>query len=446
MKLLLINPPRSPHNDIWDSAPLDARRFVHRKLVGPPLGLLTLAAALRGHHDVRLLEIKGETDLDPDGPQPLERVAAALDADPPDIVAITAIASETPACLDILRLAKATLPRATTVVGGLQPTLRPADFDHPAVDAVVPGHGAYVLREIASALQHGLPLQSVAGLFVRTSEGLVWTRDPDRPVDAADRDFFVPDRSFVDRVKSTYTVGPYGPATYVFSALGCGHRCSFCSIWPASGGEVSLRRIDSLIEELEGLTDYPVVRFADANSAPDLPYLEALAERLVVSGIRKDFIMDLRADTASAHPELIEKLARAGLKVVICGFESFRNEELRRYRKSSEANAIEAAVRVFHDCDILVRGNYVVPPDYTAEDFDALAQHAGSFPVALAGYTILTPMPGTQLYDELASRIVDRDLAKYNFFCCVLQTALPRDEFLARVGGLWAIRRGSFAV
>lgn len=446
MKILLVNPPRSPHNEIWDNAPPAARAFVHRKLVGPPLGLLTLATALKPRYDVRLLELKGEMDLEPEGALPLVRVAAALGDFAPDIVATTAIASETPACLEIMGLAKSANPRVTTVVGGLQPTLCPEDFDHPSVDVVVPGHGAYAMREICAALEQCVSLKSVAGVFVRELGKLGWTRDLERTVDAAGQDFLIPDRGLVDRVKSTYTVGPYGPATYVFSSLGCRHRCSFCSIWPACKGTVSLRRIDSLVEELAGLEDYPVVRFADANSAPDPEYLGALADAITASGVRKDFIMDLRADTASAHPKVVERLARCGLKVVICGFESFRNEELKRYRKSAEASAIETAVEIFHTNGILVRGNYVVPPDYLADDFQALSDHASAFPVHLAGYTILTPMPGTPLHAELEPRIVDTDLSKYNFFCCVLQTALPREEFLERVGNLWAIRKGEMNI
>ena len=44
MKIALINPPRSPHNGILEHAPDEALPFIHRKLVGPPLGLITVAA------------------------------------------------------------------------------------------------------------------------------------------------------------------------------------------------------------------------------------------------------------------------------------------------------------------------------------------------------------------------------------------------------------------
>jgi len=62
--------------------------------------------------------------------------------------------------------------------------------------------------------------------------------------------------------------------------------------------------------------------------------------------------------------------------------------------------------------------------------------------VSYAGYTILTPMPGTQQYEDLADQIVDHDLAKYNFFNSVLKTALPKEEFCERVGRLWLTKEG----
>ena len=62
--------------------------------------------------------------------------------------------------------------------------------------------------------------------------------------------------------------------------------------------------------------------------------------------------------------------------------------------------------------------------------------------VALSGYTILTPMPGTLLYRQRHTEIVDRDLGKYNFFNCVLRPKLPLEKFYERVGELWRIRLG----
>jgi hypothetical protein len=84
-----------------------------------------------------------------------------------------------------------------------------------------------------------------------------------------------------------------------------------------------------------------------------------------------------------------------------------------------------------------------VPNDYKDDDFKELADYASGNPVVYAGYTILTPMPGTVYYEEAKNQIIDHDLRKYNFFNCVLPTALPLEEFYHRVGALWLIKKGT---
>jgi radical SAM superfamily enzyme YgiQ (UPF0313 family) len=146
---------------------------------------------------------------------------------------------------------------------------------------------------------------------------------------------------------------------------------------------------------------------------------------------------------AVLYPELIEKLARGGLKVVICGFESFRDEELKKYKKDSPAIFNKEAIGVFEKNGIMVRGNYVVPNDYTDEDFKALAEYADQNRVVYAGYTVLSPMPGTVYYKQVEDQIIDHDYKKYNFFNSVMRTTLPYEEFHERIGKLWLIRKGT---
>ena len=46
-------------------------------------------------------------------------------------------------------------------------------------------------------------------------------------------------------------------------------------------------------------------------------------------------------------------------------------------KEAAEAAAkIKEAVKVFHDNGVLLRGNYVIPPDYDEGDFAALADYA----------------------------------------------------------------------
>ena len=447
MKVLLINPPRSPANAILEYAPERARRFVHTKLVGPPLGLLTVAAALADDADIRLVDLKGEYDLHPDAPHHAELTRRAVREFAPDLVGVTTIASEFPYAMEILAAAKAEAPGVATLAGGLHAALCPRDFDRPEVDLVIPGDAVHPVRALVRAMAARRDLDMVGGLLRRAADGLRPTPAPTPPADPAGADFVMPARALLAPWMATYRVGGQPePVTYLFTSLGCPSRCSFCSIWPQRRGGFHQRDVDSVIAELKSLDDYGIVRFADANTVVDIDWMGRLLDRIEAEGIVKQFVMDLRLDTAAAHPALVARLARNGLKVVITGIESPRAEELARYNKKLDTDAIREGIRVFHDCGVLLRANYVVDPDYGPGDFEALARFAASHPTAYAGYTILTPMPGTPLHAQVRHRIVDPDLTRYNFFNCVLPTRLPLDRFYREVGDLWAIREGEHVI
>lgn len=442
MKILLINPPRSAENAIYDHASPEVKPFVHRKLVGPPLGLLTIATAARDH-DVTVLDLKGECDLHNDTIDYLEIVRSYLEKTKPDIVGVTFIASELPYGLKIFAEAKIFNPLTVTIAGGLHVSLCPHHFDSPLVDIACRGQSAKSFAAIIDVLVNGGTLDSIPGILVRRGDTFAPTSADYVQCNAAGSEFVMPDRSALKPWLSTYTIGKgEGPVTYIFTSLGCPFKCTFCSIWPQFDGGYYQREVESIINELKTLVDYPIVRFADANTVVNVQFIEKLFERIAEEGIKKTFVMDIRADTAAKNPDLIKKCAIGGLKVVISGFESFRDDELSKYHKDSPVQYIEEAIRVFHDNGIMIRGNYVIPPDYTEKDFDALVEFASRSKVAYAGYTILTPMPGTEYYFQQKSNIIDNDLTKYNFFNCVTKTTLPLEKYYSLVADLWSIRKG----
>jgi radical SAM superfamily enzyme YgiQ (UPF0313 family) len=443
MKILLINPPRSPENNILRFAPEEAKRFIHKKLIGPPLGLLTIAASVKDH-DVTVFDTKGEYDLVPETPELAVLVRILLEKYQPDLVGVTAITSEFDYCIEICRVVKQFDPGILTVAGGLHATLCPGDFTDPSFDIVIPGQCSHIFRDVVRTWETRGAFESVPGILINTLGVLKKTTGKPASSDPVNADYLMPDRAHLARWIDTYKVGnsPF-PSTYVFTSLGCPYKCTFCSIWTQFRGKYYQRTVESLITELKSIDEYPVVRFADANTVVDEKFMLHLFQRMEEEGIRKTFIMDIRADVAANRPDIIEKLARGGLKVVICGFESFRDEELKKYHKDSPAVDNQEAVKVFEQNGIMVRGNYVVPPDYNVKDFEALAEYADRNRVVYAGYTVLTPMPGTIYYKQVEDQIVDFNYRKYNFFNSVMKTTLPHDEFHTRIGSLWLIKKGT---
>jgi hopanoid C-3 methylase len=444
MKILLINPPRSPENKILEYAKPEALPYIHKKLIGPPLGLLTIAAALKDDHDVTFFEMKGEYDLCPAAPDYKELALEYLKKTNPDIVGVTFIASEFNYGIEIFKTVKKFNPNILTVAGGLHTTLCPEDFSDASVDIVCPGQSANIFKKIARVKEKNEKLSDIKGIFINGNEGLTFTGASDESWDPAGKDFIMPDRSFIKKWIESYRVHTHDfISTYLFTSLGCPYKCTFCSIWPQFGGHFYQRDVESIIAELKNLDpEYKVVRFADANTVVNEDFINRLCNRILEEKIDKKYVMDIRFDTVVNYPHLIEKLAKIGLIVVICGFESFREEELKKYNKSSSASLIEKAIDILHGNGINLRGNYIVPCDYDEDDFKALSDYAGSHRVVYAGYTIVTPMPGTVFYNEVKNEIVDRDLSKYNFFNAILKTKLPIEKFYEKVSDLWLIKKG----
>jgi len=443
MKILLINPPRSAENNILRFAPDNARPYIHKKLIGPPLGLLTIAAAVKDH-EVVVFDMKGEYDLDPKAPPLHVLTKNLLENYLPAIVGVTAITSEFNNANQIAHTVKAFDSSILTVVGGLHATLCPYDFNQSFFDVVIPGQSAHIFRELVTAREQEKSLEGVAGIYMNSQGRFMKTAGKPLIRDFIDKDYLMPDRTHLNPWIETYKVGksPY-PTTYIYTSLGCSHRCTFCSIWGQFKGKYHQRCIDSLIHELKSIEAYPVVRFADANTVVDTEFMRLLFDRIQSEGIKKTFIMDIRADIAAQNPSIIEKMVKGGLKIVICGFESFRDEELKQYNKKSPAKLNQEAIKIFDANGIMVRGNYVVPCNYSRDDFKALAEYAANNPVVYAGYTILSPMPGTSYFRKVKEMITDRNYDRYNFFNALLKPTLPYEEFHHEVAKLWLIRKGT---
>src|SRR4030042_2128204 len=142
MKILFINPPRSYVNKVLEYAPERAKKFVHKKLIGPPLGLLTIATYVKDIADIYFIDLKGEYDLKPEAPELAAIIAGYLKEYNPDIVAVTFIASEYYYGIDIFKAAKTYNKNIITIAGGLHTTLCIEDFNSKFVDVVCPGECA----------------------------------------------------------------------------------------------------------------------------------------------------------------------------------------------------------------------------------------------------------------------------------------------------------------
>ncbi len=357
-------------NPRMNSRPVDTQ--VKFRLL-PPQSYIRLAAVTPSHHTLELAdENLGDCDL----------------RDRPDLVAITlfvATARRGYAIADAYRARG-----VPVVVGGLHATCAPGEAGQHA-DAVVVGEGDCLWPQLLGDLERGC-LRPV----YRNTDPVDLSELPVARVE-------VPRASCYASVKTLRT------------SRGCPYRCRFCyqpSFYATPG--VRHRCIDAVVEEIEGLGGGHVM-FLDDNLVGDRPFARRLFEALGPLGITWSGAAS--ADVGN-DPDLLALAHASGCRSLFVGFESIRTGNLDDNRKTQHrVLPYEASVAAMHDAGIMVNGSFIFGMDHDTPDvFDHTVDWIVRNRVETATFHILTPYPGTPLFDDLQQqgRIVDRDWDHYN--------------------------------
>jgi radical SAM superfamily enzyme YgiQ (UPF0313 family) len=218
------------------------------------------------------------------------------------------------------------------------------------------------------------------------------------------------------------------PLASIRTSKGCPYRCNFCALWKLTGGRYLRRAPEKIVEELAGIEE-ECVFFADDESLVDAPRMSTLARLIREARIRKRYFLYGRADTIARNRELLAEWKDIGLERVFVGFESFRDDDLARIGKGSTTSDNAAAAGILRDLGIDVYASFIVRPEFGRADFEALGRYCRTLDLAYAGFAVLTPLPGTDYYEEVEDTLLTRDHAFFDFIHTVLPTTLPLEDF-----------------
>lgn len=216
---------------------------------------------------------------------------------------------------------------------------------------------------------------------------------------------------------------------FVITAYGCTHDCSFCTIPGVTGGKYLVHSPDSVIRDIGLLGDIPFIRMVDANTFGSPAMSRDLCRMIQNLGIRKRFIADVRADTVVQNYDLLKEWKKTGLHAVVVGFEDIEDQRIEDYNKKYKAHIIPKSIELLHELDMLIVGDFIVPPDYTEADFLHLEKFIAANRIQVPVLSVLTPIPGTPLHARMKGRIVIHDLDFYTFTNAVVPTAIPERVF-----------------
>jgi radical SAM superfamily enzyme YgiQ (UPF0313 family) len=301
----------------------------------------------------------------------------------------------------------------------------PHDFLSPSIDLIVIGEGVFAFKEIVTRFDRGEGFDDIPGIAFARGDRLVKTGARD----ADDLDAFpFPDRRLTARYRQRYYSEWMKPLASIRTSKGCPYRCKFCALWRLAGGRYLKRSPEKLVEELASLEE-EFVFFADDESLIDVRRMHTLASMIRSAGLKKRYFLYGRTDTIARNPGLLEAWKEVGLERVFVGLESFRDSDLDDIRKGSTLRDNETAVKILHDLGIELYASFIIRPDFTKADFRAYRQYCRSLNLNFAAFAVLTPLPGTEFYQEVEDQLITRNYDYFDFIHTLLPTALPLKEF-----------------
>lgn len=326
-----------------------------------------------------------------------------------DLVLISSITTTAP---EAYRIAEEIRNRDIPVVlGGSHVTFKPAEALRFA-DYVVRGEGEETVVELVRWMRDGdhNNIFDIKGLSFRM-DGEVY-HNPPRPV-LRDLDALpFPDLSLIQGSEKTEVVP-------MMTSRGCPFDCTFCSVTKMFGRRYRFRNSLKVIEEIENLArEFPNRPFFyyDDNFTASPRRTKALLEEILRRRINLQWAAQTRADVAKDE-RLVALMRRAGCRRLFIGLESINPETLKAYKKRQTVEEIEECLEVLHRSDISVHAMFVLGGD---DDDLATVDNTVKFAlrrrIGTVQFLILTPIPGTDLYAEMASqgRLIDKKWSEYD--------------------------------
>jgi radical SAM superfamily enzyme YgiQ (UPF0313 family) len=366
MKVLFIIPPTTQ---------------IAKKYLAPSLGVAILAGLTPARHEVKIIDGN------------IQKINTDYEC---DLVAITV---STPAAVNAFEISDRFRQRGIKVVmGGVHPTVLSEEcLQHS--DAICIGEGELTWNELLNDLE----------------------KNSLKKVYKADK---LMDPIVLPKInRNLFNRKGYLINNTVLISRGCPNICEFCLVKNIYGLKYRLRKIDAVINEIKEFKAGPKpIVFVDDNIAGDKEFAKSFFKALIPLKIKWISQCSL---TVAEDDELLDLAAQSGCIGLFIGFESINQSNLKAFRKTT--NKVEKYLELIQKIKkrkIFIHGAFIFGFDEDNEKiFEQTLNFAKNAKLEMANFGILTPYPGTPLFERLKSenRIFDFNWSHYDSAHVVFQ-------------------------
>lgn len=367
-----------------------------------PAGLAYLASSLRQHeHRVWIFDQYKTPETSTD-------LAARIAKLEPDIIGLSVL---TPAAnvaqtltLELRRL----LPKVKVVWGNIHAKVFADDILMSGLaDAIVQQEGEETLVEYARCVQEGIEPHGVLGLSFRARDGSI-LHNRARPVIADLDKLPYPAYDLLDLKR--YVAPPMlswmEPILPVQASRGCPFTCHYCTQENLPKGFRG-RSLEAVVDEMEFHHKKFGIRFMgflDANFPWNRSSALEFAELYMRRGMHKkvQWITETRVDLID--DETMGALAKAGMRLIMFGFESGTQAMLDSYNKRVKLGASHTAMEAARKHNVAVLGLFMLGmPGETRESARATIDLAIELNPDFAKFNLAVPYPGSEFFERWRS-------------------------------------------
>lgn len=392
-----------------------------------PLGPISIAGGLEAEgHECRIF------DLRLDGEEPGMALCRSF---APDVVGLQCnFTTERFRTLRLAERVRRELPRAFILVGGHDASREPDWFHRPEVDAVAVGDGEEVMPPLVDALERGLDLRKVPGLILHLEGETCNTGEAPMREDLDSLP--MPARHLISHYAPHYYINFRKPLALMETARGCPFKCNFCSVWKFHKSSFREKSPERVVRELQAI-EAPNVFITDDIFWMDVRRGEEMARQIKAAGIRKYFTVQTRTDIICKFPHLIEMWKDCGNLAIFLGLEAVTDKGLDAVNKKNTAANNARALTILKELGVGFTPNFIVDPAWDRDDFATLRNWISETGAYNSGFSVLTPLPGTDLWKTAKTQVTTHDWEMFDIIHAVLPTTLPLEEFYEEYSGLW---------
>jgi len=377
-----------------------------------PIGIAYIAAYLKKHgHEVKIIDYLVENYSREEFQKQIKEFA-------PEIIGIT---TTTPTIYNAFYLAKEVKtinPAIKIIMGGPHVAALPEEsMNNETVDIVCTGEGEEVMLEIVNSIRSKKSLNQINGIYYKEGNRVYSTGKRELIKNLDTLPFPARDLLNTDtyRISATRRRTPH-KSDIIVTSRGCPYGCNFCSK-AVFGQTVRYRNPENVVEEIEEvMKKYGVkeIQFVDDTLTVNSEHLTAICELILKKDLK--FTWGCHSRVNNVADEMFGLMRRAGCRELAFGVESGNQEVLNAIGKRITLEEVKKAVKLCQKNGMLAICGFIIGH---IQDTEKTVKETINFACKLnpdfANFSILTPLPGSEVFDFAKKRglITGKDYDKF---------------------------------